>query len=276
MSSRRTHRERNFSPLQDKTLTNVLRQLFMTEFGYDNKAPIADLMIARILEVIDTFTAPASRLQPGQMVWMAVADDDHKHARQPMEDIPQVPVVLTLVADEDLAALADGESYPAIRRRRHARLLDQAYDQGGALAHTDLSALTLTSEAVVGSDVAHFQEEEDCILPTRGVVHDLGPSISHKVAVIRLFEAGYLEPEIAKRLSPVHSLRSVERYVQMYQNVLKLVKRNFSPDEIASILDTSRRLVDAYLDIVKEHHPKVLADGAHSRQPTHTSSASNA
>lgn len=275
MSHRRTHRERNFSPLQDKTLTNVLRQLFATEFGYDNKAPIADLMITRILEVIDTFTAPAARLQPGQLLWMAVPHDGSKHARKPMQDTPQVPVVLTLVADEDLAALADSETYPAIRRQRHARLLDQAYEQGGALAQTDLSVLTLTSETMVGSDIARVQEEEGRLLPNRGVVHDIGPTLSHKVAVIRLFEAGYLEPEIAKRLSPVHSLRSVERYVQMYQNVLKLVKRDFSPAEIASILDTSRRLVDAYLDIVEEHHPEVLADDTHARQPANTSSASS-
>ena len=37
MSQKRTHRERNFSPLQDKTLFNVLRHMFVTKFGYENK-----------------------------------------------------------------------------------------------------------------------------------------------------------------------------------------------------------------------------------------------
>jgi hypothetical protein len=266
VSRGRSHRDRNFSPLQDKTLVNVLRQLFATEFGYENKMAFAELMIERILETVEAFVKPASMLKPGQMLWMAVPDDGRKHARKLMKDLPQVPVVLTLVSGDDLEALANGDDFRTIRRRRHARLLDQAHEQGGALAQTDLGALTLTSERVVGRDIEHVQEEDDRLLPTRGVVHDLGPTISHKVEVIRLFEAGYLEPEIARRLSPVHSLGSVERYVQMYKNVLKLLQRGFSPDDIASILDISRRLVAAYVELVNEHHPTAIAANPHLHQ----------
>jgi hypothetical protein len=35
---RRTPRQETFSPLRDKTLANVLRRLFITEFGYEKKA----------------------------------------------------------------------------------------------------------------------------------------------------------------------------------------------------------------------------------------------
>jgi len=274
VSGGRSHRDRNFSPLQDKTLVNVLRQLFATEFGYENKMAFAELMIERILETVEAFVKPASMLKPGQMLWMAVPDDGRKHARKPMKDLPQVPVVLTLVSGDDLEALANGDDLRTIRRRRHARLLDQAHEQGGALAQTDLGALTLTSERVVGRDIEHVQEEDDRLLPTRGVVHDLGPTISHKVDVIRLFEAGYLEPEIARRLSPVHSLGSVERYVQMYKNVLKLLQRGFSPDDIASILDIGRRLVAAYIELVNEYHPTAIAANPHLHQQAIASSSS--
>jgi len=273
MSRGRSHRDRNFSPLQDKTLVNVLRQLFATEFGYENKMAFAELMIERILETIEGFVRPASMLKPGQVIWMAVPDDGHKHARKPMKDTRQAPVVLTLVSHDDLEALADGEDFIDIRRRRHARLLDEAHEQGGALAQTDLSALTLTSESAVGSDIAHVQEQDDRLLPTRGVVHDLGPTISHKVDVIRLFEAGYLEPEIAQKLSPVHSLSSVERYVQTYKNVLKLSQRGFSSDGIASILDIGHRLVAAYVELVDEHHPSAIADNPHLHQQATASSS---
>lgn len=274
MSRGRSHRDRNFSPLRDKTLVNVLRQLFATEFGYENKMAFAELMIERILETIEAFVKPTSMLKPGEMLWMAVPDDGHKHARKPMKDTPQVPVVLTLVSSGDLEALANGDDFRTIRRRRHARLLDQAHDQGGALAHTDLSAITLTSERAVGNDIDHVQQQDDRLLPTRGVVHDLGPTISHKVEVVRLFEAGYLEPEIARKLSPVHSLRSVERYVQTYKNVLKLLQRSFSLDDIASILDIGRRLAAAYVELVQEHHPTALAANPHLHSQAMASSSS--
>jgi DNA-binding NarL/FixJ family response regulator len=260
MSRKRAHREKNFSPLRDKTLTNVLRQMFVTEFGYENKVIFAEAMIERILETINAFVKPISMLKPGQMLWMAVLDDGRKHARQSMREIPQVPIILDLVTDDDLQSLADGADFITVRRRRHARLLDQAYAQGGTLAHTDLSAITLTSERVTGSDVQHIQQAEDRLLPHRGLVHDLGPTLSHKVEVVRLLEAGYLEPEIARKLSPVHSLRSVERYAQIYRNVLKLLKRGFTPSEIAGILDISQRLVETYVEIVNEHHPQVITE----------------
>lgn len=100
-------------------------------------------------------------------------------------------------------------------------------------------------------------------MPYRGSVRDLGPTLSHKVDVARLPEAGYLEPEICRKLSPVHDLRSVERYAQTYKNVLKLLGRGFAPTEISGVLSLSNRLVSSYVEIVKEHHPKVLVTKPH-------------
>jgi len=263
MSRKRSHRERNFSPLRDKTLTNVLRHLFVTEFGYANKVIFAEAMIDRILETIDAFVKPASLVRPGQMLWMAVANDGNKHLFKSMKDTPQVPVVLDLVTDHDLQALADSQDLLVLRRQRHTRLLDQAYDQGGALAHTDLCAITLSSEGQVAGDISHVQRTEARLLPHRGTVHDVGPTLSHKVQVARLLEAGYLEPEIGRKLSPTHDLRSVERYAQTYKNVIKLLERGFAPTEISGILSISRRLVGAYIEIVNEHHPDIFAGNPH-------------
>jgi hypothetical protein len=265
MSRKCSRNERTFSPLRDKTLANVLRHLFVTEFGYANKVIFAEAMIDRILETIDAFVKPTALVKPGQILWMAVADDGNKHLFKSMKDTPQVPVLLDLLTEHDLQALADGEDLMVLRRRRHSRLLDQAYEQGGALAHTDLCAITLSSESQVAKDVAHIQRTEERLLPHRGVVHDVGPTLSHKVQVARLLEAGYLEPEIGRRLSPTHDLRSVERYAQTYKNVIKLLERGFAPIEISGILSISRRLVRAYIEIVNEHHPDILAGNPHTQ-----------
>jgi len=177
----RTRRQREFSPLQDKTLANVLRQLFVTEFGYEKKVLFAEVMIERILATIDAFVKPVSLLKPGQLLWMAVANDGRKHTYKPMKDTPQVPVVLDLVADDDLKALVNGEKFLVVRRHRHARLLQQALAQGGVLAQTDLAAITLMCQGQVGQDIAHVQRARDRLLPYRGTVQDIGPTLSHKV-----------------------------------------------------------------------------------------------
>lgn len=252
-------RYETFSPMRDKTLRNALRHQFVMQFGFEKKVIFAEAMIDHILETIAAFTKPTSLLQPGQMLWMAVPDDGRKHARKRMRDIRQVPVVLDLITDGELQALADGKEFVPVRQRRLARLLQQARAQGGVLAQSDLAAITLYNRRLVGDDIAAFQEANGQILPYRGSVHDIGSTTTHKVEVIRLLEAGYLEPEICERLQMPHSLGAVESYVQTYKNVLKLLERGFSPVEIAGILSISRRLVDRYIELVEEHHPDILA-----------------
>lgn len=271
--SRRTDRQETFTPLRDKTLFNVLRQQFVTDFGYEHKVIFAEAMIERILETIQAFTQPATLLAPGQLLWMAVANDGRKHAHQTMKEIPQVPVVLDLVSDDDLQALAAGTTYRTVRRQRHARLLEQAFAQGGVLAQNDLAAISLTHRIQISEDIARFREMEGRILPYRGSVQDVGATLSHKVEVIRLLEQGYLEPEICQRLSIIHSLQSVENYVQTYKNVIKLLERGFTPNQISGILSVNVRLVEAYIDIIREHHPDVL-DKNHYFQNRDDSSSS--
>lgn len=260
MSKHRSEARETFAPMQDKTLQNVLRHQFVTEFGYENKVIFAEAMIERILTTISAFTRPAARLKPGQMLWMAVAHDGRKHARQRMRDIPQVPVVLDLITDAELAALTAGEAFKTARQKRHARLLRQAMDQGGVLAQSDLVAITLRQRKQIGNDIAAVQKATGHILPYRGSVQDIGATLTHKVEVIRLFEAGFLEPEICKRLAIPHHLSAVENYVQTYKNVLKLIEQGFPPAEVAGILSLSRRLVDTYVQMVEEHHPDVVVN----------------
>lgn len=259
MKIRRTDRQETFAPLRDKTLKNVLRHQFMTEFGYENKVIFAQEMIDRILATIEAFTKEAVRLKPGQMLWMAVPDDGRKHTKRRMRDIRQVPVVLDLVTDDELKELAEGQEYADIRRRRQARLLQQAREQGGVLAQSDLAGITLRHRKQVGGDIRAYQKANGCILPYRGTVQDVGATLTHKVEVVRLLEAGYLEPEICEKLAISHDLSSVENYAQTYKNVLKLVERGFAPWEVASILSIGRRLVDTYIQLIAEHHPEVVA-----------------
>lgn len=254
--------------MRDKTLSNVLCQLFVNEFGYGNKVIFAEAMIERILDTVALFVQPATLLKPGQMLWTAVANDGRKHAFQAMKNIPQVPVVLDLITDDDLQRLASGDSYATVRAQRHTRLLEQTFAQQGVLAQNDLAAITLSNLKQVGADLARFRTENNRHLPFRGSIQDIGGTITHKAEVIRLFEAGYLEPDICRMLSIPHDLSAVENYVQTYKNVLKLLERGFAPGEISGILGVSRKLVDAYMDIAGEHHPYVVdSNRSHRNQP---------
>ena len=99
-------------------------------------------------------------------------------------------------------------------------------------------------------------------------MQDVGATVSHRVEVARLLEAGYLEPEICRRLSPVHDLRSVENYAEAYKNVLKLLDHGFAPAEVAGILRMGQRRVDTYVELVREHHPDILDRNPHLEERT--------
>jgi len=271
MKQRRSDRQETFSPLRNKTLVNVLRQQFITEFGYDNKVVFAEVMIERILETIEAFVKPASQMRPGQLLWMAVAHDGRKHAMQSMKEIPQVAVVLDLITDAELGMLADGKGFSTVRQQRHARLLKQALAQGGVLAQSDLSAISLRHHRAIHDDIRDVQREMGCLLPHRGSVQDIGATMTHKVQVARMLEEGRLEPDIARQLSPTHSLDAVERYAQTYKNVLKLLEHGFAPNEISGILCIGLRLVGAYIDIVNEHHPEIVTNNLHLQESLNTS-----
>ena len=103
----RTHRQEDFSPLRDKSLFNVLRTLFINEFGYENKTVFAEVMIERILQTVEAFSRSKSLLKPGQMLWMAVAREGGKHAGAPMREIPQVPVILDLYRINEITVICD-------------------------------------------------------------------------------------------------------------------------------------------------------------------------
>ena len=58
-----------------------------------------------------------------------------------------------------------------------ARILREAYEQNGVLNQADVSLLIGVSAGTIGKDIREFQLEHGVILPYRGTVHDIGPTI---------------------------------------------------------------------------------------------------
>jgi len=88
------------------------------------------------------------------------------------------------------------------------------------------------------------------MLPLRGVVHDIGKSITHKVKIIKMHVADYSTRDIARATS--HALSSVDRYIKDFQRVKMLYGKAMSKSEIAYITSLSENLVNEYIKIVKE------------------------
>jgi hypothetical protein len=260
---KRSTRYRDYHPLLAKTVPNVLLNLFIEQFGYGDKVVLAEAMIERILESLMDVLQPAELVKPGQMVWMAVPVDGPKYAHEPMQKLPKKRVTMDLITFNDIKRFEQGVPIPEIRRQRQARLIRQTRDKGAALAQSDVSLMTMVAASTVSTDLKQYQEENSCVLPYRGVEHDMGSTCTHKVEIIRLLEQGYLESDIRRKLKIEHSLSSIERYVQPYKNVIKLLERDFTVVEICCILSMPARLLEQYIELIREHYPDIIENNTH-------------
>ena len=88
------------------------------------------------------------------------------------------------------------------------------------------------------------------MLPLRGVVHDIGRSIIHKVKIINMHTQNYSTKDIARATS--HAPSSVNGYIRNFQRVKIFCGRDMILSEIAYITSLSENLVTEYVKIVKE------------------------
>jgi len=122
--------------------------------------------------------------------------------------------------------------------------------EGGVLNQADVSLLIGVSAGTIGRDIKEYQMEHGVVLPFRGTIHDIGPTLTHKRIIIKQFIQNIPTPEIARRTS--HSEEACDRYIKGFKKVQKLFKDGLPAENIASELDMSKALVREYVAIVEE------------------------
>lgn len=120
----------------------------------------------------------------------------------------------------------------------------------GYSPQADIALIFNLSQARVSKLILAYQKEKKVMLPLRGVVHDIGRSITHKLKIIRMYTQNYSTKDIARATS--HAPSSVDRYIRDFQRVKILYERGMILSEIAYITSLSENLVSEYVKIVKE------------------------
>jgi hypothetical protein len=169
-----------------------------------------------------------------------------------MESCRLVPVIVTLITPEELQEVADGTPLRELRPRIAARILKEAYDQGGVLPFSTVGLLTgLYAPSTVSAAVKLFYEQNpDVVLPHSGTVFDLGRTLTHKRISVLLKHQGLLTQEIARRIN--HHPRAVARYNDDDERVGQLWEEGKSVEMISYLTGLSREVVQEYIAIRKE------------------------
>ena len=249
--------------LKDKNLKQLILHRFLNHYGYEKGEITANAIIDDILQLIDDFFLVSTidddlhHIHYGQLVWMAVPIEERPKKYQTIAQTKLKPVVLSFVADEDIAHLAHGFDSKSLRKKRLVRWVDQAFDQGALLTQLDLSMLLGVCDAVISQYVNEIQKEGK-LLSTRGNIHDMSGAITHKREIITLYLEGFFTPEIA--IKTKHSNESVDRYIRDYHRVELLWKHGITDlDKISQLTRLAKKVAQQYIDLLPEKMHKVMS-----------------
>lgn len=245
-----------------KGFANSVKLMLRTEYKFMGGDKIQDMFVQDLLKELNRHFKDGTKMDAGQTVWWAVHKDETPGRNKTIENTRIVPVVLTIASQDDLKLRLDGYSAREIRRYRVARLLKEAYEQGGVLNQADVSQLIGVSTGTIGKDIKEYQLEHNVVLPYRGTIHDMGPTLTHKRIIIQQFLRNIPTPEIAHKTD--HSEEACDRYIKAFKKVRKLYKDGMPAENIASELEMSKSLVREYIAIIDDDD-KSKKEGNHDK-----------
>jgi len=194
-------------------------------------------------------------LRSGQMRYSCVKNTEP--AGKALDQCQMVTVTLTLFDKEDRCDLncAGGKASIEMRRRRLARIIDEAYEQGGLLSQEDLSEILMCDARTVRRDIAELKQT-GVVIPTRGVVKDIGPGVTHKALAVRLWLEGKEPTEVALHIH--HSLKATENYLEKFKRVSYLISKGFTVMEMALTIGISVASVTVFKELHEQFKGKAL------------------
>lgn len=190
------------------------------------------------------------KLHEGQITFPAASASESPG--KSVKELTSVPVHLTLHDRNDLQILTtDGIS--GLRKKKILRLASEARDQNGLLTQEDLAVLLCSSRRTIRRDIKALKEM-NINVPTRGTIQDIGPGVSHKTKIVKMWLDGYEYTDIERRTG--HSGTSVQRYLSGFSKVVRFHLRDYYSQEIRELTDMSERLVKEYLTLYEEYKGK--------------------
>lgn len=232
-----------------KGIESAIKHLINEEYSFIGGDKIQEMFANDMVRLFRQYSRDPWNLEVGQTLWFAVDKDEKPGPAKTLARMRITPVILSVTHEEDKRMRVNGYSHKEVRRFKVARLLHEAYGQSGVLTQADVAEILGVSAGTIGKDIREYQEEHAIVLPYRGTVHDIGPSLTHKKIIISLFLQNVPTPDIARKTC--HTEEACDRYIKAFKKVRTLHGR-MSPIEISRTLEMSERLVNEYIALIVE------------------------
>lgn len=244
MKKRKTYRS-----VKHKSFKAALVQLLENDFSVIGSGRVLELLANMVSGLIERYFP--ERQTPGTTTLSAISKDAPKGHHRGVKGLPQIPVKLDVVSENIIERYAEGDRVMQIKRDYVISLFKQAYEQGGVLSCSEVALMAKMSSATVSKYVREHMEASGEIIPTRGFIHDIGPSISHKALIVGKFLQGTIPDKIARETN--HSQKAVDRYIKDYERIKLCIKKNMQVKTISRATGLSKGLVKKYDELYKQY-----------------------
>ena len=235
-------KHRFFKPV----LMNFFAQECPRFFGPIMREKIAD----ELIRLFAALSPDVNRLKPGQIFWNAL--DKNTRGDSPRRRF--VPVILTVITEHDVEHLTQGTHFSKVAAAALARMIQEAYAQGGILSSRDLGLITLRGHAWASQNRRRYETLHACTLPHTGALHDMGSTVSHKTIILRKVILEKKDPALVARECQ-HSQAAVDRYLTDYHRVKSLYRLKYKVDFIHQVTQIAKHVIVQYITIINhENH----------------------
>ena len=213
-------------------------------FGPNLRSTIAD----KLLEIFHSNNIETKTLKSGQMLWNAV----DKNTRPDAYNMRIIPVVLSLVTDNDITNLENGISIMKHRQNVIARITKEAHEQGALLSMRDISLFLSALPSIISNARIDYEKKNNVTLPHTGSLQDMGTCLTHEYQIVYKYVAENKEPKtIANETN--HTIKAVDRYLKDYHRVKTLYDDGKDIQYIKSVAGIAKHVSIQYIEMIKQY-----------------------
>ena len=242
-----------------KGIHGMIKHLLEEQYSFVGGDRIQDILVDDLIHFFRQCSRDPWHLEVSQTLWFAAHRDEKPGPGKTLAKMRVVPVILSVVHEDDRQMRINGYSPKEVLKYRVTRILREAYAQNGVLTQADVAEVLGVSAESIRRDIREYQREYGVILPYRGTIHDIGPSVTHKKVIITMFLRNIPTLDIARMTQ--HTEEACDRYIKSFKKVRRLYGK-MKPPEIAHLLEMSERLVMEYVTLIEEQE-SIRKEGTH-------------
>jgi hypothetical protein len=239
---------KHFSSAHKRFLKPAIENFFKTEFTKSFGPNVRSFIADELIKIFQENNRDINSIKPGQVLWNAV----HKDTRADWHNMKLVPVILTLVNNDDISKLENGLKITEHRQNVVARILEEAYSQNALLSMRDVGLLLSIDDSYATINRKKYEEKHNVQLPHPGNLQDMGSCITHKYQIVYKCVVEKKDPVIAAKETN-HTVMAVDQYLKDYNRVKTLYLDDKDENYIHLVTKLSLNLIAQYVHIINQY-----------------------